>query len=105
FSSSDALGLMTVLHNRDRWDTSNVVFRDGRLVCYDKRQRRPDMTHIDYGAALLRRAALDRVPDGQPSDLATLYGQLVAEGGMVGHEVFRRFYEIGTPRGLAETEA
>ncbi|HEU5306226.1 MAG TPA: NTP transferase domain-containing protein, partial [Acidimicrobiia bacterium] len=29
FDASDALGLMTVLHNRDRWQPSNVVARDG----------------------------------------------------------------------------
>jgi NDP-sugar pyrophosphorylase family protein len=94
-----------VLHNNDRWDASNVVFRDGRLLCYDKRQRRPDMTHVDYGAALLRRSALERIPVDEPYDLADLYTALVAEGQMVGHEVFRRFYEIGNPKGLAETEA
>lgn len=100
-----ALGLMTVLHNNNQWDASNVVFRDGRLLCYDKRQRRADMTHVDYGAALLRRAALDRIPADQPFDLATLYSELVAEGRMIGHEVWKRFYEIGNPQGLAETEA
>jgi NDP-sugar pyrophosphorylase family protein len=103
--SERVVGLMTVLHNNDQWDASNVVFRDGRLLCYDKRARRPDMTHIDYGAALLRRSALERVPDSEPSDLAALYSRLVAEGSMIGHEVFRRFYEIGTPSGLAQTEA
>jgi NDP-sugar pyrophosphorylase family protein len=99
------LGLMTVLHNDDRWDVSNVVFREGRLICYDKRQRRPDMTHVDYGAALLRRPALELIPDGEPFDLATLYTRLVDEGRMVGYEVSQRFYEIGNPKGLAETEA
>jgi NDP-sugar pyrophosphorylase family protein len=103
FRSRGALGLMTVLRNDDRWDRSNVVFRDGRLVRYDKEQRTPDMTHIDYGVALLRAAALDRVPADSPYDLAALYHSLVAEGRMVGHEVSERFYEIGTPEGLEET--
>jgi len=105
FASSGALALMTVLRNDDKWDTSNVVFRDGRLICYDKRWRQPDMTHVDYGAALLRRSALERIPVDEPYDLAELYTALVAEGQMIGHEVFRRFYEIGNPKGLAETEA
>jgi hypothetical protein len=34
-----------------------------------------------------------------------LYRDLVAEGRLLGHEVDRRFYEIGTPEGLAETRA
>jgi N-acetyl-alpha-D-muramate 1-phosphate uridylyltransferase len=103
FLSRDALGLMTVLRNQDRWDRSNVVFRDGTLVRYDKRQRTPDMSHIDYGVALLRAEALDHIPPGAPYDLADLYHALVEERRMVGHEVTRRFYEIGTPEGLEET--
>jgi NDP-sugar pyrophosphorylase family protein len=96
---------MTVLRNDNRWDRSNVVWRDGRLVRYDKRARSPEMNYIDYGVALLRREALERIPPEQPYDLADLYGALVAEGRMIGHEVTRRFYEIGTPAGLQETHA
>lgn len=105
YAAAPALGIMTVLRNDDRWDRSNVVFRDGRLLKYDKKDRTPDMTHIDYGVSLLRRVALFRVPEGEPADLADLYRDLVAEGLMRGHEVTARFYEIGTPEGLAETRA
>ena len=105
FGRRDALGLMTVLHNDNRWDRSNVVFRDGRLLRYDKHAQDADMTYIDYGAALLRRQALERIRPGQPHDLADLYRDLVAEGQMIGYEVTQRFYEIGSHAGLAETQA
>ncbi len=105
FGKTEALGLMTVLRNQDRWDRSNVVFREGRLLRYDKSARTPDMSHIDYGVTLLRRAALERVPPGVPYDLADLYRVLVDEGRMMGFEVTRRFYEIGSPDGLEETRA
>jgi uncharacterized protein (TIRG00374 family) len=105
FARRDQLGLMTVLHNNNSWDTSNVVFQDGRLLRYDKRVRLPEMTHIDYGVSLLRREALERLPPDRPCDLAELFSSLVAEGRMSGHEVTRRFYEIGSPRGLEETRA
>jgi NDP-sugar pyrophosphorylase family protein len=98
-----ALGLMTVLRNDNCWDRSNVVFHDGRLLCYDKRKATPEMSHIDYGAALLRREAVALRPADQPWDLADLYCELVRSGEMIGHEVHRRFYEIGSPTGLAET--
>jgi len=103
FLARALLGRMTVLRNDNRWDSSNVVFRDGRLLRYDKHHRGADMTHIDYGAALLRRPALERLAEGRPADLADLYSALVAEGAMDGHEVTQRFYEIGSPQGLAET--
>jgi NDP-sugar pyrophosphorylase family protein len=105
FASQHALGLMTVLENSNRWDRSNVVFRNGRLLRYDKRAQTPEMAYIDYGAALLRQAALERIPIEQPYDLADLYSQLVAEHQMIGYEVTQRFYEIGSHAGLAETQA
>ena len=103
YLSRPTLGIMTVLRNDNRWDRSNVAFRDGELVRYDKKAPTPDMTHIDYGVSLLRRVALFRVPADQPYDLADLYRDLVADGQMRGHEVSRRFYEIGTPASLEET--
>ena len=74
-------------------------------VRYDKRAATSDMRHIDYGVALLRRAALARIPPNAFYDLADLYRDLVDEGLMVGYEVTERFYEIGSPEGLAETRA
>jgi len=103
FDRSGADALMTVLRNDNRWDSSNVVFRDGRLVRYDKKNRTPDMNYIDYGVALLRRGVAGRIPTDRPFDLAELYSSLVVEGRMVGYEVTHRFYEIGTPAALEET--
>lgn len=100
-----AAGVMSVLANAGRWDTSNVLFRDGRLLAYDKRQPTPDMQHIDYGVGLLRASAFADQPARQAGDLADLYRHLVSEGRLIGHEVTTRFYEIGSARGLAETRA
>ncbi len=105
FLQSDALGLMTILHNANQWDKSNVVFRDGRLLRYDKRCAMPEMTHVDYGVALLRRDALRRIPPNESFDVADLYTQLVGDGQMIGYEVTQRFYEIGTPASLEEARA
>jgi NDP-sugar pyrophosphorylase family protein len=97
--------LMAVLRNDGRWDRSNVLFRGGRLVRHDKQAPTPEMRHIDYGVALLRRAAALHIPPDRPSDLATLYRDLAASGMMAGHEVERRFYEIGSAAGLEEARA
>lgn len=105
FLASDALGLMTLYRNTDRWDRSNAVYHDGELRLYDKRHPVPEMEYIDYGATLLRAEALRRLPPGDPADLADLYHALVRERRMIGSVVTRRFYEVGSPAGLAETRA
>lgn len=104
FLASDAAGMMTVYHNTDRWDASNVLFRDGRIVGYSKERRSAEMRHIDYGFGGLRRAALDGYPEDVRLDLSEVFRALLARGQLLGCEVFQRFYEIGSPAGLAETE-
>jgi NDP-sugar pyrophosphorylase family protein len=104
FQASGRKALMTVFANEGRWDTSNVVFRDGRIAYYSKKDRRPDMGHIDFGLGVLSADLFEAWPDGQGFDLADLYTGLAAEGGLAGWESRRRFYEIGTPQGLADTD-
>ena len=49
FSESGQPALMTVFPNAGQWDTSNVWFENGRIRLYDKRERLPQMQHIDWG--------------------------------------------------------
>lgn len=97
-------GLMTVFANAGRWDTSNVEFTNGRIIDYSKRPT-PRMTYIDFGLTMLSASALAACLDHDAFDLADVYQRLVHDGRMVGLEVARRFYEIGSSSGMAETEA
>jgi len=74
------------------------------VVAYDKRAPRPQMHWIDYGLGGLEQAALDLAP-GDTRNLPDLYHQLAGEGRLYGFEATERFYQIGTPEGLAETDA
>jgi NDP-sugar pyrophosphorylase family protein len=103
-TQSGRLALMAVFHNRGRWDTSNVLFEDGTIRSYDKVNPHPDAEHIDYGLGALTQAALDLVPAERPFDLATLYQQLLEKGELAAYEAPNRFYEIGSPDGLAELD-
>ncbi len=96
--------LMTVLRNDDRWDRSNAIYEHGRVVAYDKHAPTPAMRWIDYGLGGLQASIVDAVPADE-CDLATLYGQLARRGELCGVATKERFYEIGTPTALAETDA
>ena len=102
FLASGKPALMTVLKNGNRWDKSNVLFRDGRLVEYNKRAPRPEMAHIDYGLGVLSASVFDGSPANEIFDLADTYHDLSLRGLLAGHEVFERFYEIGSRDGLSE---
>jgi MurNAc alpha-1-phosphate uridylyltransferase len=104
WAASGCPGMMTVLRNGGRWDTSNALLRDDGRVLYDKRAPTAEMEWIDYGLGGLRGDALNRVP-ADVSDLADLYHAMSLTGDLFGYEVTERFYEIGTPAALAETDA
>ncbi len=105
FARSGRLGLMTVYRNEGRYDTSNVVFERGEILVYDKRARRPDMRHIDYGLSVFQAAAFEGWPADRPFDLAAVLQALLGRRQLAGYEVRERFYEIGSHAGLAELEA
>jgi NDP-sugar pyrophosphorylase family protein len=79
-----------------------VVFGDGEIKVYDKKQRVPEMQHIDYGLSLFRREAFEGYPADKPFDLADVMRSLVAQKQLAGYEVKERFYEIGSRAGLEE---
>jgi MurNAc alpha-1-phosphate uridylyltransferase len=101
FQSSGMPALMTVLRNEGRWDRSNVIYENGRLVLYDK-QADPRMQYIDYGLSGFRRELFDHTP--KVFDLAMLFHDLSLQGELAGFEVEQRFYEIGSPEGLYDLE-
>ncbi len=55
FVSCGRPALMTVLKNDGRWDKSNVIWKDGGIVLYDK-EPRAEMLHIDYGLLAFTRS-------------------------------------------------
>jgi N-acetyl-alpha-D-muramate 1-phosphate uridylyltransferase len=104
FHHSGKSGLMTVFRNEGKFDTSNVVFADGEIKVYDKKNRSPEMQHIDYGLSLFKASVFNSYAADQIFDLAEVMGKLVREKQLAGFEVRERFYEIGSPAGLAELE-
>jgi NDP-sugar pyrophosphorylase family protein len=104
FSESGQPALMTVFENSDAWDTSNVWFEDGRIRLYSKREKLPEMSYIDYGLMICTRQIFDHAPSDAPFDLADTLEKLSREGALAGHKVYRRFYETGSPAGLAELD-
>jgi NDP-sugar pyrophosphorylase family protein len=104
---SDLPALMTVFDNGGRWDGSNVIYHDGRVQRYEKGldPPPPEMHWIDYGLSVFTRDLIDaRVARDHPSDLAPLSTALASAGELAGYVAAKRFYEIGSPRGLRDLE-
>ena len=109
FASQPRPAMMAVYRNQNRFDTGNVRFSDGVVRLYRKvksgERPDPDLEFIDYGISALSPAVIEEnVPAGTKADLADVYHRLSVAGRVAGFEVTERFYEIGSPAGLADFE-
>ncbi len=100
FLSSNLQGLITVYENRDKFDTSNVEFRQGRVIRYSKKEKSPVMHHIDYGLSYFSKYAFTEFNKVDKFDLSAVYAKLLDIGEMGGFEVFESFYEVGSIQGI-----
>ena len=76
-------------------------YGDGETL-YSKRQKLPEMRYFDYGLMICSRQIFDDSAGDVPFDLADTLENLSRKGELAGYEVSQRFYEIGSPAGLAE---
>lgn len=102
FSNSNHKAMMTVYRNEGRFDCSNVEFKDGKLLNYEKNTKDKKMRHIDYGLTYFQQEAFFSLNNGSESDLSNIFHQLVKLRKLEGFEVFNRFYEIGSVEGIKE---
>lgn len=103
FKQYSTLGLMTVLKNNNLWDKSNIVFRDGKILEYNK-DKTGDYQYIDYGFSILKKESFENFFAKDIFDLKEVFYELVRNNQLIGYEVFNRFYEIGSVSGIKETE-
>jgi NDP-sugar pyrophosphorylase family protein len=102
FAAGDRPALMTVIPENLGSETANAWFEGGLVRAYGKKERTPEMKHIDYGlglfqADLFREAAAVR-------DLCDLQSRLAREGRLAGYEITTPYFEIGSHRGLHELD-
>lgn len=107
-TGNDAAVTMAVYRNEGAHDTSNVIVDGDRVALYDKHASddvRSRMQYIDYGiSVLVRDEVAPRLPAGA-GDLADVVHELSVAGRVAAYEVADRFYEVGTPAGIAALES
>jgi N-acetyl-alpha-D-muramate 1-phosphate uridylyltransferase len=102
---ADCDGVMAVFHNRGRWEASNVLCEHGWVRRYAKGTRDPAFEHVDYGATALRREVIAGLPADQPYGLDTVQRDLAERARLRADLAHARFFEIGSPAGLADLDS
>jgi NDP-sugar pyrophosphorylase family protein len=100
----DCDAVMAIYRNQGNWDTSNVVSDGNWVLRYVKGTVDPACDHIDYGATALRRDVIAALPDGVPLGLDVVQRDLANAGRLRSYVARERFFEVGSPGGLADLD-
>lgn len=95
--------LMTIYHNKNSLDVSNVQIKDSRIIKYEKNSEDPAVEYIDYGLIVVNKNIFNSFSSQDSFDLSTLLSRCVESGRVAAYEVHKRFYEIGSVQGIKET--
>jgi NDP-sugar pyrophosphorylase family protein len=103
---ADGDGVMSVYPNKGQWDASNVVMdaSGGWVARYEKGQSGPEWDHIDYGATALRREVIAALALGEKHGLDAIQRVLAGQKRLRACIARERFFEIGSPEGLADLD-
>jgi NDP-sugar pyrophosphorylase family protein len=104
YFDSHKIALLTVYRNENKYDSSNIVFKNGCVILYNKQRVSGEMVWIDYGLGFLSVDALASWPQTN-FDLGDLYSKLANDGALAGYEIKERFYEIGSVNGLLDFDS
>ena len=101
FLKQKKYALMTIYENHDKYDKSNVVAKDGKVIKYNGKKTE-DMIYIDYGASIFRKKILKLIQPNTYYTTKDLFIKLVEQNELSAFEIKKRFYHIGTYEGLEE---
>ena len=102
FLECEDLALMVAYKNFDKYDASNLVIKNGRIVACGKENKTKDMIYIDYGTSILRKKVLEIVPKYTPYSTERFFSELVKKRELMAFETEERFYHIGNLKSLEE---
>ena len=93
--------LMVIYKNNKQFDTSNAYIKNDYLA-YNKSQPHPDANYIDYGLSIFSSEHFENTND--VFDLSIVQENYSRRKQLSFYIANNRFYEIGTPNSLKETE-
>ena len=102
YMKNNEKSVMTVIKNQDKWDKSNIVYKDNQIISYKKSFVEDKMEFIDYGLSIFKKDDLNNFNDIDNFDLSELHNKLLSKKQLIAFEVYKRFYEVGSLSGIKE---
>lgn len=95
--------LITIYKNNNIGDKSNILYKNRKILNYDKNNPTSDMEYIDYGLIVVNKSIFDDYPNIK-FDLSSIISDLVIEDNISSYVSRKQFYEIGSKEGIKEFE-
>lgn len=93
---------MFIFKNNNKFDRSNVEKTNSKSIIYHDKLKNKKLRYIDYGISYLRNDIFDKKKKNTKFDLSTLLSDISKKNMLEGHEVKKRFFEIGSYKGIKE---
>lgn len=93
--------MMTVYKNCNQGVKSNVIFKEGQILTYDKTISSKEMQYIDYGLGVFSKKVFT---EKKAKGLDKIYQLLLQDNQLDAFEVKEPFYEVGSFRGIKRLE-
>lgn len=93
--------LITIFRNKNIGDKSNILYKNYKILNYDKNSPTKDMEHIDYGLLVVKESIFDDYPSSK-FDLSSIISDLVIEESVSSYLTRNPFYEIGSKDGIKQ---
>jgi histidinol-phosphate phosphatase family protein len=106
FVTTDALAMVTVYGNRDRYSRDCVrIHDDGHVVLYDKSRTSLGLKGVEIGYALIDRSVVASLPSRNVGFEETVYPELAARRQLLAYLTDHRYYSVGSHDRLPLTQA
>lgn len=93
---------ISLFKNNNRFDKSNVLVKENKVVLYDKNSNNKEMQHIDAGISVVEKNILKDIPDNAVFAIENLFKDISLNNKMSGFAISERFFEVGSTKGLAD---
>jgi len=105
YRRSGRRGQVVVYANDDAYTRSNVrLSAEGAVTAYDPSRTQAGLGGVEIGYAILERNMLDLLPNENVSLQGGIYPRLIERGELGAWVTRHRYYSIGKPERLADTE-
>jgi D-glycero-alpha-D-manno-heptose 1-phosphate guanylyltransferase len=96
------ISTMGIFKNLNKYDKSNVILKNNNHIYYNKsKNNEKEFSFIDYGVSYVDKSFLSKYKK-KKTDLSSIFLEMSKKNLLKGHQIKKRFYEIGSYSGIKE---